>query len=75
MLITLNGPKGQINLINAYSDKHGSAIKILHDADLPLIGYLGGDFNCRSNHWDENIVHSNHLANSLFEFTEEHGFR
>ena len=44
MLITLNGPEGQINLINAYSDEHGSAIKILRDADLPLIGYLDGDF-------------------------------
>ena len=73
MLITLNGPEGQINLINTYSDEHGSAIKILRDADLPLIGYLGGDFNCHSNHWDENIVCSNYLAKSLFEFAEEHG--
>ena len=53
MLITLNGPEGQINLINAYLDEHGSAIKILCDADLPLIGYLGGDFNC-------------HISESLF---------
>ena len=28
---------------------------------------------CHSNHWNENIVCSNHLANSLFEFAEKHG--
>ena len=71
MLITLNRSEDQINLINAYSDEHGSAIKILHDANLSLIGYLDGNFNCCSNHCDENIVHSNYLVNSLFEFMEE----
>ena len=73
MLITLNGPNGMINLVNAYSDSSGSAIRILRDSDIPLLSYLGGDFNCPSRHWDENVIRSNPLANSLFEFAEEHG--
>ena len=73
MLITLNGPNGKINLVNAYSDSSGSAIRILCNSDIPLLSYLGGDFNCPSRHWDENVIPSNPLTNSLFEFMEEHG--
>ena len=73
MLITLNSPNGKINLVNAYSDSNGSAIRILRDSDIPLLSYLGGDFNCPSRHWDESVIRSNPLANSLFEFAEEHG--
>ena len=73
MLIILNSSNGKINLVNAYSDSNGSAIRILCNSDIPLLGYLGGDFNCPSRHWDENITCSNPLANSLFEFAEEHG--
>ena len=51
----------------------GSAIRTLHDSDIPLLSYLGGDFNCPSKHWDQNVICSNPLANSLFEFAEEHG--
>ena len=73
MLITLNSPNGKINLVNAYSDSSGSAIRILHDSDIPFLSYLGGNFNCPSEHWDENVIHSNPFTNSLSEFTEEHG--
>ena len=36
MLITLNGLNSKINLVNAYSDSSGSAIRILRNSNIPL---------------------------------------
>ena len=76
MLLTLNGPKGPIHMINAYSDSTGSAIWVLYKhRNLPSpISYLGGNFNCPLDHWDVGLTHCNspHVY-LLKEFTENHG--
>ena len=63
-------------MINAYSNSTGSAIRVLHrHGNLPSpIGYLGGDFNCPSDHWDMGWNRRNSLhAYLLKEFTENQG--
>ena len=68
MLITLSRPWGQFNLINAYSDSNGSAIRtlLLASSSLPPIGYMGGDFNCSSILWsDDGYRRNSPLAKKL----------
>ena len=74
MLITLSQPWGQFNLINAYSDSNGSAIRtLLASSPLPPIGYLGGDFNCSSILWgDDGCRRSSPLAKDLDHFATTH---
>jgi len=54
MLLTLNRPRGQLHMLNVYSDSKGSAIRDLQEhGSIPSpIGYLGSDFNCPLDWWD-----------------------
>jgi hypothetical protein len=73
LLITLKGPAGPLNLINVYNDKStNSAINLLSAvaADLPEIGYMGGDFNCPSPLWDDTITNHNSSANRLYDLAD-----
>jgi hypothetical protein len=58
-------------LLNIYSDEDSGAIKLLdHLADtLPLITFMCGDFNCRSQIWDTLFPYDSHYANLLVEVT------
>jgi hypothetical protein len=58
-----------MHLMNVYSDDGGSAIRYLEDHldEIPALGYMGGDFNCPSSHWDPACLQSHPLANTLEE--------
>jgi len=76
MLLTMNGPRGQLHMLNVYSDSTGSAIRILRTLEsIPSpIGYLGGDFNCLSELWDPEYSRRNSpLAEVLADFVYQHG--
>jgi len=76
MLLTMNGPRGQLHMLNVYSDSTGSAIRALsiHESFPPPIGYLGGDFNCLSELWDPEYSRRNSpFAEVLADFAYQHG--
>jgi endonuclease/exonuclease/phosphatase family metal-dependent hydrolase len=56
-------------LLNVYSDDNSGAIKLLDRlADtLPLMTFMCGDFNCRSQIWDIFFPHNSHYVNLLVE--------
>jgi hypothetical protein len=55
--------------MNTYSDENGSAIQYIKDhLEVFLdLGYMGGDFNCHSSHWDTTILHECPMATRLME--------
>jgi hypothetical protein len=69
MIVTVRGHLGPLHLMNVYSDNRGSAIRYLEDHldKIPALGYMGGDFNCPSSHWDPACLRSHPLANTLEE--------
>jgi len=76
MLLTLNGLRGQLHMLNVYSDSKGSAIRALQEhRSIPSpIGYLGGDFNCPSDRWDpEWTRRTSPFAESLEDFVQANG--
>jgi hypothetical protein len=58
MIVTVRGHLGPLHLMNMYSDENGSAVRYIEDnlEAFPDLGYMGGDFNCPSSHWDATIV-------------------
>jgi hypothetical protein len=56
-------------LLNVYSDDELGAIKLLDCLvdSLPLMTFMGGDFNCRSHIWDALFPHDSYYANLLVE--------
>jgi hypothetical protein len=58
MIITVRGHPDPLHLMNMYSDEDGSAIWYIEDhlEVFPDLGYMGGDFNCPSSHWDATIL-------------------
>jgi hypothetical protein len=62
-------------LLNVYLDDKFGAIKLLdHLTDfLPLLFYMGGDFNCRSRIWDQFSTHDSFHANMLVEVVSSLG--
>jgi hypothetical protein len=58
-------------LLNVYSDDESGAIKLLDRLvdSLPLMTFMGGDFNCRSRIWDVLVPHDSYYANLLVEVT------
>ena len=76
MLLTINGLRGQLYMLNVYSDSTGSAIRALstHKSIPSPIGYLGSDFNCPSDLWDlEYSCGNSPLADVLADFAYQHG--
>jgi hypothetical protein len=69
MIVTVRGHLGPLHLMNVYSDDGGSAIRYLEDHldEFPALGYMGGDFNCPSSHWDPTCLRAHPLANTLEE--------
>jgi hypothetical protein len=69
MIVTVRGHLGPVHLMNVYSDDGGSAIRYLEDHldEFPALGYMGGDFNCPSSHWDPTCLQAHPLANTLEE--------
>jgi hypothetical protein len=57
--------------MNMYSDEKGSAIWYIEDhLEVFLdLGYVGGDVNCPSSHWDATILHKHPMATRLMECT------
>jgi hypothetical protein len=57
--------------MNTYSDENGSAIRYIEDhLEVFLdLGYMGGDFNCPSSHWDTTILCEHPMATRLMECT------
>jgi hypothetical protein len=62
-------------LLNVYLDDEFGAIKLLdHLTDsLPLLFYMGGNFNCRSRIWDQHSTHNSFHTNQLVEVTSSLG--
>jgi hypothetical protein len=52
-------------LLNVYSDDEFGAIKLLDclTDSLPLLFYMGGNFNCRSRIWDRHSTHDSFHTN------------
>jgi hypothetical protein len=52
-----------------YSDENGSAIWYIKDhlEAFQDMGYMGGDFNCSSSHWDATILCKHPMATRLVE--------
>ena len=69
MLITVRGHLGPLHLMNVYSDENGSAIRYLeeHRDEFPILGYMGGDFNCPSSHWDSSLNREHPMATRLWD--------
>src|SRR5882757_10716953 len=57
MLLSLQTSLGPVFLLNVYSDDRGHATDLLFriSSHLPRCVYMGGDFNCRSKHWELNF--------------------
>ena len=76
LLLTLKGPSGPLNVLNVYSDPstHGG-IQFLQDCvgTLPEIRYMGSDFNCCSQLWDESLTHTSGQAEKLYATAIELG--
>jgi hypothetical protein len=69
MIVTVRGHLGPLHLMNMYSDENGSAIQYIED-NLEVfldLGYMGGDFNCPSSHWDATILCEHPMATRLME--------
>jgi len=76
MLLTLNGPRGQLHILNVYSDSKGSTIRALQEhGSIPSpIGYLGGDFNYPSDRWDPEWTRcTSPFTESLEDFVQANG--
>jgi hypothetical protein len=69
VIVTVRGHLGPLHLMNMYSDKNGSAIRYIEDnlEAFPDLGYMGGDFNCLSSHWDATILCEHPMAIRLME--------
>jgi hypothetical protein len=69
MIVTVRGHLGPLHLMNKYSDENGSAIRYIEDnlEAFPDLGYMGGDFNCPSSHWDATILCKHTMATRLME--------
>jgi hypothetical protein len=69
MIVTVRGHLGPLHLMNAYSDENGSAIGYIEDhlQVFPDLGYMGGDFNCPSSHWDATVLRKHPMATRLME--------
>jgi hypothetical protein len=62
-------------LLNVYSDDEFGAIKLLERLtdSLPLLFYMGGDFNCRSRIWDQHSTRNSFHVNQLVEVASSLG--
>jgi hypothetical protein len=71
MIVTVISHLGPLHLMNMYSDENGSAIQYIEDnlEVFPDLGYMGGDFNCPSSHWDATVLHKHPMATRLMECT------
>jgi hypothetical protein len=71
MIATVRGHLGPLHLMNTYSDENGSAIRYIEDnlEVFPDLGYMGGDFNCPSSHWDATVLCEHPMAARLMECT------
>jgi hypothetical protein len=69
MIVTVRGHLGPLHLMNMYSDENGSAIRYIEDhlEAFPDLGYMGGDFNCPSSHWDATVLRKHPMATRLME--------
>jgi hypothetical protein len=69
MIVTVRGHLGPLHLMNTYSDENGSAIRYIKDhlEAFPDLGYMGGDFNCPSSHWDAAVLCKHPMATRLME--------
>jgi hypothetical protein len=69
MIVTVRGHLGPLHLMNMYSDENGSAIRYIEDnlEMFPDLGYMGGDFNFPSSHWDATVLRENPMATRLME--------
>jgi hypothetical protein len=69
MIVTVRGHLGPLHLMNTYSDENGSAIQYIKDnlEVFPDLGYMGGDFNCPSSHWDATVLCEHPMATRLME--------
>jgi hypothetical protein len=69
MIVTVRGHLGPLHPMNTYSDENGSAIRYIEDnlEVFPDLGYMGGDFNCPSSHWDATVLHEHPMATRLME--------
>jgi hypothetical protein len=69
MIVTVRGHLGPLHLMNTYSDENGSAIRYIEDhlEAFPDLGYMGGDFNCPSSHWDATVLREYPMATRLME--------
>jgi hypothetical protein len=69
MIVTVRGHLGPLHLMNMYPDENGSAIQYIEDhlEVFPNLGYMGGDFNCPSSHWDTTVLHKHLMATRLME--------
>ncbi|KAJ2911570.1 hypothetical protein MD484_g8847, partial [Candolleomyces efflorescens] len=58
-----------MHLMNVYSDDQHRAIDLIADCadDLPHLDYMGGDFNCHSREWDDDVRHHRTTAISLLD--------
>jgi hypothetical protein len=71
MIVTVQGHLGPLHLMDMYSDENGSAVQYIEDhlEVFPDLGYMGGDFNCPSSHWDATILCKHPMATRLMECT------
>jgi hypothetical protein len=69
MIVTVRGHLGPLHLMNMYSDENSSAIRYIEDnlEAFPDLGYMGGDFNCPSSHWDATVLCKHPMATRLME--------
>jgi hypothetical protein len=69
MSVTVQGHLGPLHLMNMYLDENGSAIQYIKDhlEVFPDLGYMGGDFNCPSSHWDATVLCKHPMATRLME--------
>jgi hypothetical protein len=69
MIVTVRGHLGPLHLMNMYSDENGSAIQYIKDhLEVFLdLGYMGGEFNCPSSHWDATVLCGHPMATRLME--------
>jgi hypothetical protein len=59
-----------LHLMNMYADENGSAIQYIKDYldAFPDMGYMGGDSNCPSSHWDTTVLCKHPMATRLMEY-------
>ena len=69
LLLSFKSPSGLLNVLNVYSDPSTHrGIQFLQDcvSTLPEIRYMGSDFNCCFQLWDESLVHTSGQAEKLY---------